>query len=86
MPLNSTEFAFAVDKETLRDVKAIHAFLKANNDKAYTAEEVAEAVNQGLEETKQILEKLDDLDLAIGGTVRGQLYFHYRADLPLSVR
>ena len=86
MPLNSIEFAFAVDKETLRDVKAIHAFLKANRDKAYTAEEVSEAVNQGLAETKQILEKLDDLDLAIGGTVRGKLYFHYRADLPLSVR
>jgi hypothetical protein len=86
MPLNSTEFAFAVDKDTLRDVKAIHAFLKANSDKAFTAEEVAAAVGQELPEATQILEKLDDLDLVIGGTVRGQLYFHYRADLPLSVR
>jgi len=86
MPLSSVEFAFAIDEETLRDVKAIHTFLRENQHLAYTAEEVAEAVRQELSLVRQILEKLDDLDLVESGTIEGSLYFHYLADLPLSVR
>jgi predicted transcriptional regulator len=86
MPLSSLEFAFALDAETLRDVKAVHAFLKANPKLAFTPEEVAETLGQDAAAVHRILEKLDDLDLAQGGTVNGVLYFIYRADLPVSVR
>jgi hypothetical protein len=86
MPLSSLEFAFAVDADTLRDVKAVHAYLKANPKLGFTPEEVAQAVGQDVRLVHRILEKLDDLDLAQGGTVHGLLYFISRADLPLSVR
>lgn len=86
MPLTSTEFAFLVDEETLRDVKAVHEFLKVHSNLAYTVDEVAAAVGQEARLVSQILEKLDDLELVEGGTVNGALHFIYRADLPLSVR
>jgi hypothetical protein len=83
MPITAVQFEFlALDEETRRDVRAVHAFLKANPTLAYSPEEVAEAVGQDPHLVGHMLEKFDDLDIVERGSKGHLRYFRYLADLP----
>lgn len=82
MPLSPMQIEFMVDEETLQDIKAVHAFLKANLRLAYSPDEVAKAVLRPVHLVARMLEKFDDLDLVWSGVFNDKRYFRYLADLP----
>jgi hypothetical protein len=83
MPLTMVEFDLhCADLEIRREVVAIHDFLKARAELAYSASEVADAMGQDPAEVRQILHKLDDLDLVQIFAATDECYFRYRSDLP----
>jgi len=71
-----------LDEDTLRDVKAVHAFLKANPDLAFTPDEVATEVHREVSYIAHVLEKFDDVYLVESGTLNDVRYFRYLKDLP----
>jgi hypothetical protein len=83
MPLSLLQVELLdLDAATLQAVKAVHAFLKARPDLAFTPEEIAPALGLDLADVAQILEKFDDLYLVDSGSDDTFRYFRYRADLP----
>jgi hypothetical protein len=83
MPLTPLQIELAeLDEATLRDVRQVHAFLKANSRLAYSADEVAEAVDQPADLVAHMLEKFDDVDLVETRTLGAKQYYRYLADLP----
>jgi hypothetical protein len=73
---------FALDEKTRNDVIAVHKFLKANRDLAYSPDEVAEAVHQDLEFVAHLLEKFDDIYVVESGSLGDRRYFRYLAEFP----
>ncbi|MGE0058495.1 MAG: hypothetical protein AB7P33_08845 [Dehalococcoidia bacterium] len=83
MPLNQAQIALLeVDEETRRDVRAVHAFLKANQTLAFSPEEVAQALHQDADLVEHIFHKFDDLDLVTMRFKDEIVYVRYLADLP----
>jgi hypothetical protein len=83
MPLTLVQVELlGLDSKTLRMVRAVHAFLKASPDLAFTPEEISACLQLDVERVSRILEKFDDIYLVESGSSKEARYFRYLADLP----